>query len=124
MKKIKNADKLIVFGKGSLSEELQDAYDVRVWRNPDDLTHTNYISAVWAPYERLGYSAFMPTKDYHPATKKYVDAVAAGSVHVPAITPNTNWTTYTVSQEWVGTQAQYNAITPVNWVIYNIIPSS
>lgn len=56
----------------------------------------------------------MPTKDYHPATKKYVDAVAAGSVHVPAITPNTNGTTYTVSQEWVGTQAQYNAITPVN----------
>lgn len=29
--KIKNADKLIVYGKGSLSEELQDAFDVRVW---------------------------------------------------------------------------------------------
>jgi hypothetical protein len=31
----------------------------------------------------------MPTEDYQPATKKYVDAVAAGSVQVPAITNNT-----------------------------------
>ena len=29
--KIQGADKLIVYGKGALSEELQDAYDVRVW---------------------------------------------------------------------------------------------
>jgi hypothetical protein len=45
-------------------------------------------------------------------------------VQVPAITNNTIWTTYTASQIWVGTQAQYNAITPANWVIYNIISSS
>ncbi len=30
-KKIENSNGLIVFGKGSLSEELQDAYDVRIW---------------------------------------------------------------------------------------------
>ena len=29
--KIKHADRMIVFGKGALSEALQDAYDVRVW---------------------------------------------------------------------------------------------
>ena len=29
--KIKSSDKLIVFGKGALSEALQDEYDVRVW---------------------------------------------------------------------------------------------
>lgn len=67
---------------------------------------------------------YMPAEDYQPATKAYVDAVAAGSVQVPAITNNTTWTTLTLQQEWVGTQAQYNQITPINWVIYNIIPSS
>ena len=95
-------------------------YGIMVRENPDDDTHTNYVSALWANYP----SPFMPTEWTQPATKAYVDAVAAGSVSVSAITNNTTGTTYTVSQEWVGTQAQYNAITPVNWVIYNIIPSS
>lgn len=75
--------------------------------------------------EDSGYTrAYMPTADYQPATKWYVDAVAAGSVQVPAITNNTTGTTYICSQIWVWTQAQYDLITPVNWVIYNIIPSS
>ena len=43
----------------------------------------------------------MPTADYQPATKKYVD-----------------------DRNRVWTQAQYDQLTPVNWVIYNIIPSS
>ena len=29
--KIKNANGLIVYGKGALAEELQDAYDIRIW---------------------------------------------------------------------------------------------
>lgn len=99
-------------------------YILSVWMNPDDSTHTNYLSAdpVWYT------DAFMPIYDTQPASKWYVDAVAAGSVSVPAITNNTTGTTYTLSQEWVGTQAQYNALVSwwqvLNWVIYNIIPSS
>ena len=87
------------------------AYEKRVW---------NYLTV-----ENSWYTTpYMPTASYQPATKAYVDAVAAGSVQVPAITNNTTWTTLTLQQEWVGTQAQYNQITPINWVIYNIIPSS
>lgn len=29
-----------------------------------------------------------------------------------------------VNKQWIWTQADYNLLTPVNWVIYNIIPSS
>ena len=96
-------------------------YNTIVDENPDDSTHTNYISAMT---QGIYTKAFRPTEDYQPATKKYVDSVATGSVSLPVITQNSTGTTYTVSQEWVGTQAQYNQITPVNWVIYNIIPSS
>lgn len=96
-------------------------YNTIVDENPDDSTHTNYISAMT---QGIYTKAFRPTEDYQPATKKYVDSVATWSVSLPVITQNSTGTTYTVSQEWVGTQAQYNAITPVNWVIYNIIPSS
>ena len=45
-------------------------------------------------------NAYIPTADYQPATKWYVD-----------------------SRNWVGTQAQYNQLTPENWIIYNIIAS-
>ena len=83
---------------------------------------------VWGNYltvESSGYTRpYMPTASYQPATKAYVDAVAAGSVQVQAITNNTTGTNLTLQQEWVWTQAQYEALTPINWVIYNIIPSS
>lgn len=29
-----------------------------------------------------------------------------------------------INKEWIGTQAEYNQLTPISWVIYNIIPSS
>jgi hypothetical protein len=29
-----------------------------------------------------------------------------------------------ITRTWVGTQAEYNLLTPETWVIYNIIPSS
>lgn len=80
----------------------------------------NYLSITPFDYQ----NPFIPTQQYQPATKEYVDRVAAGSIQVPAITNNTTWTNLTLQQEWVGTQAQYNQITPINWVIYNIIPSS
>lgn len=93
-----------------------------VMENPDDSTHTNYISAMT---QWIYNTPFIPTDPYQPATKQYVDAaIIGGWGWVLWITQNTTWTTYAVSQEWVGTQAQYDLITPVNWVIYNIIPSS
>lgn len=96
-------------------------YSSVVEENPDDSTHTNYISAkpVW-------YNApFMPSRDTQPASKAYVDSVAAWTVSVPAITSSNNWTTYSVSQIWVGTQAQYDAMSShPNGIIYNIISSS
>lgn len=51
-------------------------------------------------YANLG-NVFTPARDWDPATKKYVD-----------------------SRNRVGTQAEYDLLTPVSWVIYNIIPSS
>ena len=61
----------------------------------------NYISVNPADYT----TAFIPTYDYQPATKKYVD-----------------------DRNWVWTQAQYDALVSggqiVQWVIYNIISSS
>ena len=98
-------------------------YSVNVWENPNDLTHTNYISALWANYP----APFMPTEWTQPATKAYVDAVAAWTVSVWALTNNTSWTNLRLTQEWVGTQAQYDALVNnnqvVNGVVYNIIPS-
>ena len=44
------------------------------------------------------WNVFTPARDWDPATKKYVD-----------------------SRNWVGTQAEYNQLTPITWVIYNII---
>jgi len=82
-------------------------------------TRLDFI-APWVNYT----NPYMPEYNGSPATKAYVDAVAAGSVQVQAITNNTTGTTLTLQQEWVGTQAQYDALTPINWVIYNIIPSS
>ena len=72
---------------------------------------------------------YMPTADYQPATKAYVDAaVLWWGGWVLWITNNTTGTTYTITQEWAGTQAQYDALVNnnqiINGVIYNIIPSS
>lgn len=47
-------------------------YALTVRESIDDYTHTNYLSA-----QPVGYDAehaFMPTQDYQPATKKYVDS--------------------------------------------------
>ena len=91
-------------------------YEKRVW---------NYLTV-----EDSGYTTpYMPTADYQPATKAYVDAaVLWGWWWVLWITNNTTGTTYTITQEWAGTQAQYDALVNnnqiINWVIYNIIPSS
>ena len=100
------------------------AYMTLVDENPDDSTHTNYISA-----QPVGYQwAFWPTNPEQPASKSYVDSVASGSTQVPVITNNMTGTQYYVTQEWAGTQAQYDALVNnnqiQNWVIYNIIPSS
>lgn len=83
---------------------------------------TNYL-VVEASWYSNPYRATAP---YQPATKAYVDETVNWVLHwvtpwVPIITNNTTWTTHRVSQIWVGTQAQYNTITPINWVIYNII---
>ena len=37
---------------------------------------------------------------------------------------NIQWSREELNKVWIGTQAEYNQITPTNWVIYNIIPSS
>lgn len=94
-------------------------YSTIVDENPDALTHTNYLS-VTTSSGYVSANAFMPTEDYQPATKKYVDTVATWWVS-GLIYNDTTGTTSTISKEWVGTQAEYNLITPVNWVIYNII---
>jgi len=96
------------------------SYAMLVHENPDDATHTNYLSAIGASYNPN--DPFIPTEQYQPATKEYVDRVASWSI-TWVITQNVTWTTYSASQIWVWTQAQYDLITPVNWVIYNIIPS-
>ena len=67
-------------------------------------TYENYYDNAgnFLTVEDSGYTnAYIPTADYQPATKKYVD-----------------------SRNRVWTQAEYDQLTPVNWVIYNIIPSS
>ena len=93
---------------------------VRTATKHDFNNYANFLKV-----EDSGYTTpYMPTQSHQPATKAYVDAVAAGSVQVQAITNNTTGTTYTLQQERVWTQAQYDSLTPINWVIYNIIPSS
>lgn len=61
----------------------------------------NYLTVEDSNYTR----PYMPTADYQPATKAYVD-----------------------SRNWVWTQAQYDALVSwwqiIQWVIYNIISSS
>jgi len=73
-------------------------YSTTVDENPDPYTHTNYLSVTTSS----GYSAanaFMPTEDYQPATKKYVDTVATG--WVPWVITNvTTGTTSTVAHIW------------------------
>lgn len=95
-----------------------------VWENPDDSTHTNYISAIWAPYT----NAFIPTEPYQPATKQYVDNVAAWWWVPGVLTNNSNGTTTSLSQERAWTQAEYNALVNSgqrrDWIIYNILPDN
>ena len=102
------------------------SYAFRIWENQNDITHTNYISALGAQYPAGWY--FNPTNETQPATKWYVDAVAAWTVQVPALTCSTTGTNITLVQERAWTQAQYDALVNNNqiaqWVIYNIIPSS
>ena len=96
----------------------EDRYYKFLYENYDDSTITNYLSVMGSWY----VTPFMPTEQYQPATKQYVDAtVIGGWLWVLWITQNTTWTNIAITQEWVGTQAQYNAIQPVQWVVYNII---
>jgi len=46
-----------------------------VHENPDDATHTNYLSAIGASYNPQ--DPFIPTEQYQPATKEYVDRAAS-----------------------------------------------
>lgn len=83
-------------------------YWIYVWENPDDDTHTNYISALGANYP----SAFTPTEDYQPATKWYVDDAIQGG-----------WTPYTA---WAGISISNNVISNIwvlsgdSWVTYTV----
>lgn len=80
----------------------------------------NYLTVEDSWYTR----PYMPTEAYQPATKQYVDQVAAGSISVWAITNNTTGTTSTIQQERAGTQSEYDALTSINPnTIYNIIDS-
>jgi hypothetical protein len=51
-----------------------NGYTIYCDKSEDDSTKTNYISAL--PVGYTAANAFMPTEDYEPATKKYVDTVA------------------------------------------------
>lgn len=65
--------------------------------------NTTFISPTWV-YD----VAFMPTQDYQPATKKYVDSVAAGSIQVPAITNKTTGTTTRITELWAWSKTELN----------------
>lgn len=54
----------------------EDNISMTIGENPDDSTHTNYISAMPIGYD--GKAPFRPTEPYQPATKQYVDEVATG----------------------------------------------
>lgn len=79
-------------------------YGINVWENPDDMTHTNYLSALGANYP----SAFMPTDWTQPATKAYVDAAIQGW-----------WTPYTA---WTWINITNNVISNT-WVISETVSS-
>ena len=100
-------------------------YSYELTKNDNDDPNTNYLSVLGAGYT----TAFMPTEDYQPATKQYVDqAVLGGGGWVLGITNDTTHTSYTITKERAGTQADYDYLVN-NWlmqngVVYNIIPSS
>lgn len=113
-------------------------YSLFRYENPNDLTHTNYISAVT---QWIYTDPFIPTEWYQPATKQYVDdsirwwwiPYQAGNgiditnnvISNTWVTNNVTWTTYTLQQEWAWTQTQFNNLwSYVNWVIYNILPDN
>lgn len=67
----------------------------------------------------VNYSTpYTPQYPGSPATKKYVDDAVSGQ---QGITNNTTWTTSTISQEWVGTKAEFEALSSYWNIIYNII---
>ena len=56
--KIKNAAGLIVFGKGALSEELQDSYDVRIWM--DVTPRTAVLNCKYGKNRNIGLTEELP----------------------------------------------------------------
>ena len=92
-------------------------YDRRRTKDDDDLTVTNYLSCVGHHYQ----NPFIPSNPGDPATKAYVDSQVASGWSGMWITSNNTWTNIRVLQEWAWTQAQYDAIQHLDWVIYNII---
>ena len=56
--KIKNASGLIVFGKGALSEELQDSYDVRIWM--DVTPRTAVLNCKYGKNRNIGLTEELP----------------------------------------------------------------
>lgn len=96
-----------------------ETYSTMVDLNPDPTTSTNYLSVEWSGYT----TPYMPTEDYQPATKAYVDS-AVSWWGTWAITNNTTGTTSTITQEWVWTQTEFNQLWSYSpTIIYNIIPS-
>lgn len=93
-------------------------YGIVIWENPNDLTHTNYISAIW--FSSYGQQYFNPTDDRQPATKWYVDAAVLGWWSGALwITNNASGTTTRITQIWGWTTAEWNAIqNPSNTCIY------
>ena len=113
------------------------SYGLTVRENPDDATHTNYISALPVWYQ----SYFEPREDYQPATKGYVDNAITWwwipytawngisiSNHVISntwILPVTTWTTSSCTGIWVGTASEYSALqNKSNSVLYVVFPTS
>ena len=115
-------------------------YAITKLKSEDDATKTNYISAL-----PLGYSAadaFMPTEDYEPATKKYVDTVAWGwwgwgsytawawiniSNNVISNTwvlKDTTWTSSSCDAIWVWSASDYaNIQNPSATTLYIVFPT-
>lgn len=89
-------------------------YAITLLESEDDNTKTNYISAL--PLGYTAQDAFMPTADYEPATKKYVDSAIQWW-----------WTPYTA---WAWISIANNQISNIwvlsgdSWVVYTVKVSS
>lgn len=73
-------------------------------------THTiwNFLTVEDSDYT----TPYIPTADYQPATKKYVDDAVSWwwGWGWGWITNNTTWTTSTLSNIWVGTESEYSSL--------------